>query len=231
MKKTNPKIQGPMIYLSRKACLDTDPIKMYDALLRIQKSVGCNFIELKKNNRQFDEFVGQAYLKAMTDYTDGRTVLILGKDQHGVASQGYFEIDPDPYTNKTGKGFENLVRWAHLGDSIRSGIILVDFEHNGRPTLGNATNFAQVQDTLEHIAALGIDRTKKIYLTDCVRICEPNIGSEFRKKGLITLDDWLKQDFSEDRKQIKRKEQKKEEHWDGYSGGPGSGSCMTASWA
>ena len=64
------------------------------------------------------------------------------------------------------KGFENLVRWAHLGDSIRSGIILVDFEHNGRPTLGNATNFAQVQDTLEHIAALGIDRTKKIYLTN-----------------------------------------------------------------
>ena len=47
MKQT--KTQGPMIYLSRKACLDTDPIKMYDALLRIQKSVGCNFIELKKN--------------------------------------------------------------------------------------------------------------------------------------------------------------------------------------
>jgi len=197
----NEKQQGPMIYLSRKACLDENPIKMYDALLKLQRSVGCTFRKLMKNDRQFDRFIGQAYLKAMTDYVNGRTVLLLGKDQHGVAGQGYFNIDPDPYTNKTGKGFENLVRWAHLGNSIRTGIILVDFEQNGQPNLGNARNFAQVQDNLEHICKLGIDKTKKVYLTDCVRIYEPIIGLELRiSKGLITLNDWLKYDFSDIRR-------------------------------
>lgn len=203
------KQQGPMIYLSRKACLDENPIKMYDALLKIQRSVGCTFKKLRKNDRQFDRFVGQAYLKAMTDYTDGRTVLILGKDQHGVAGQGYFQIDSDPYTNKTGDGFENLVRWAHLGNSIRTGIILVDFEQDGHTMLGNAVNFAQVQDTLEHICTLGIDKTKKVYLTDCVRIYEPNVGLELREsKGLKTLDDWLEYDFSNLREPTKKLDKK-----------------------
>ena len=159
-----PKPKSPMIHLSRKACLDENPVKMYDALLKLQKGVGCTFRKLRKNDEQFDGFVGQAYLKAMTDSVDGRTVLIVGKDQHGVAGQGYFDIDPDPYTNKSGKGFGNLVRWAHLGDSIQTGIILVDFEKSGEPHLGNATIFSQVQNVLEHMCSTGIDKHKQVYL-------------------------------------------------------------------
>ena len=201
-KMTTQRNQGPMIHLSRKACLDEDPIKMYDALLKLQKSVGCTFRKLRKNDEQFDGFVGQAYLKAMTDHTDGRTVLIVGKDQHGVAGQGYFDIDPDPYTNKSGKGFANLIRWAHLGDSIQSGILLVDFEHCGIPHLGNATNFTEVQKTLEHICSIGFDTRKNVYLTDCVSIRESSKGAELREsENVITLNDWLKHDFSYIKKQ------------------------------
>src|SRR3989344_3987356 len=149
-------------YLSRSGALEQEPEKVYNALFKLQRELGCIYRELKVNDRQFDTFVGQAYMKAMTERGTGRTCFLIGKDQHRVAGQEDFDIDPNPYINKTGKGFGNLIRWAHLGNILQSGIVLVDFELNGPANLGNARNVWDVQEVLQYLSHLGFPLKKKV---------------------------------------------------------------------
>ncbi len=226
-----------LVYLSRAGALEKDSPRIYNTLFKLQKSLGCTFRKLDVNHRQFDNFVGQAYMKAMTEKKTSKTFFLLGKDQHGVAGQGDFDIDPDPYINKTGKGFGNLIRWAHLGDTLDKGIILVDFELNGHPNLGNARNLEEVKEILEYISNLGFPSKKIVYLTDCSKIYEPEIGKIIREsRGLLSLEDWIKDDFkdiallakqtSSRKKRVVRREQE-----EGYRHPLArASSALTASW-
>ncbi len=187
--------QGIMVYLSQKPCLEKEAARFYGAIIGLQKTIGCEYKPVGENDRQFDGFVGQTYIKGMTNRNDGRTVIILGKDHHGTAGLGYFDIDQDPYKNETGKGFGDLVRWGHLGDSIDEGILLVDFEMDVDPVAGVARTPQEVQQLLKWLQDYRFDSSKQVYLTESARIYEPEFGRAIRSVGIKTLGDWVSHEF------------------------------------
>lgn len=187
--------QGLMIYLSQNPCLEENAIKFYNTLISLQKEIGCAYKKIEENDPQFDKFIGQTYIKAMTDRNDGRTVVILGKDHHGMASQGYFDIDPDPYENKTGKGLGNLLRWGHLGDNIEDGILLVDFELGANNLLGVTRTPQEIQQLLRLLQSYKLDSKKQVYLTESSRIYEPEFGKAIRSMGIKTFGEWVNHEF------------------------------------
>lgn len=190
--KTN---QGIMVYLSQNPCLEREAVRFYDALIDLQKTIGCEYKQVEENDRQFDRFIGQTYIKAMTNRNDGRTVIILGKDHHGTAGQGYFDIDSDPYKNETGKGFGDLVRWGHLGNNIGDGVLLVDFEREANSVAGVARTPQEVQQLLRWLQNYRFDSSKQVYLTESARIYEPEFGKGIRLAGIKTLGDWVNHEF------------------------------------
>lgn len=194
--KTNKAInQGVMVYLSQNPCLERDATRFYDALIDLQKTIGCKYKKVKENDSQFDRFVGQTYIKGMTHRNDGRTIIILGKDHHGTAGQGYFNMDPQPYENKTGKGFGDLVRWGHLGDSLDDGAILVDFEMDANTSAGVTRTPQEVQQLLRWLSNYHFNSGKEVYLTESARIYEPGFGTAVRSMGIRTLEDWTEHEF------------------------------------
>ncbi len=201
--------QGLMVYLSQNPCLEENSARFYDTLIGLQKAIGCEYKEVEENDRQFDRFVGQTYIKAMTHRNDGRTVIILGKDHHGTAGQGYFDIDPDPYKNETGRGFGDLVRWGHLGNSIDDGILLVDFEINAAPVAGVARTPQEVQQLLKWLQDYHFDSSKQVYLTESARIYEPEFGRAIRSVGIQTLGDWVSREFDKNHSQKMKQPTKK----------------------
>ncbi|MBI5389871.1 hypothetical protein HZB02_00090 [Candidatus Woesearchaeota archaeon] len=205
-----PSNQGIMVYLSQDPCLEKEAARFYDALISLQKAVGCEYKKVEENERCFDKFVGQTYLKAMTHRDDGRTVIVLGKDHHGTAGQGYFDIDPDPYQNTTGRGFGDLVRWGHLGNSIDDGILLIDFERNANPVAGVARTPQEVQQLLRWLQDYHFDPKKEVYLTESTRIYQPEYGMAIRDVGIRTLGDWVQNEFDEGRPRQKTGVKKKE---------------------
>ena len=193
--------RGIMVYLSKNPCLEEEAVKFYNALIGLQKTIGCEYKKVEENDRQFDRFVGQTYIKAMTHRNDGRTVIILGKDHHGTAGQGYFDIDPDPYKNETGRGFGDLVRWGHLGDCIDDGILLIDFETNANSSAGVTRTPQEVQQLLRWLQDYRFDSSKQVYLTESARIYEPEFGRAIRSVGIQTLGDWVNYEFHKNHSQ------------------------------
>lgn len=229
--------QGLMVYLSQNPCLEENSARFYDALIDLQKAIGCEYKKVDENDRQFDRFIGQTYIKAMTHRNDGRTVIILGKDHHGTTGQNYFDIDPDPYKNETGRGFGDLVRWGHLGNSINDGILLVDFEINANSVAGVARTPQEVQQLLRFLQNYHFDQSKQVYLTESARIYEPEFGRGIRSVGIKTLGDWVNHEFDKiSSPQVEQPSTKKTKPHKEistpqpvYSGGFGGGSLRSSS--
>lgn len=179
-----------MVHVSGASCF-RDPAIFYNALFAAQQAMGCSFGSMPANDRQFDAYVGQPYLKAMTDLADGRTLLILGRDHHATAGQGSFGTDPAVYREPSEKGFGALARWAHLGSTLASGIVLVDFVPHAGARRGVATNCSQVQTLARYATELGFPREKPVYLVADDRIAEPEEAKRVRGQGIHTIGDWV----------------------------------------
>ena len=204
---TKAKQNGLMVHIGMNPGLNAHKYMIYDLMLSIQKTMGCEYRKMKENDRYFDRYIGQTYIKGMTTLKTKNNIIIIGKDHHEKVSQTYFP-------NKI------FIKLGFLGDTLSQGILLIDYQSDdGTLESGVATNNKEVKNTLDILIESGMPSNKQVYLTESTKIHETKLGKKLRKQGVLTIKDWLNYKFKEE----------KHERYLGFTGNVGYGGSLRTS--
>lgn len=166
-------------------------IKQFEeSYIDISRNAGLVLETYSENDRQFDSYIGEPFVKGMTDTKTGRSMMIVGDyTHHGQAGQGYFVIGEKPYNFDDEIGFGDVVLWNNIG-GLEDGFIGIDYQHKSKQRLGGARSLREVVRVCRSLIDQGFSQEKEVYLLRTPHLREATIGKYLRNQGTLTLADF-----------------------------------------